>query len=270
MDRKNKGYNKVQAAQDARKSFIDYNIQAPGINALRALPTPFLAYTYRVIPILAETAVVRPWKFAKYAVLGYMLNNLGEILGEGAPEAERAAMTEEQKGKIGGLPFLPHKNIKIPSKDASTYINVTRFVPGGDIFDLNSGTIPLVPQPLQMNFGIAGDVLFPMLGFDLFRGDKIKGQGVSEFDDFSTRAKFALKRLIPNFPFVPGSYSTERIARARDDKSPLARNETELLAFLNTVGVKIEEADISRLRTIKGFEFRRRVKRYTRTNKNCI
>ena len=111
-----------------------------------------------------------------------------------------------------------------------------------------------------MNFGIAGDVLFPMLGFDLFRGDKIKGQGISEFDDFAVRAKFGLKRLIPNFPFVPGSYSTERIARARDDKSPLARNETELIALLNTLGVKIEEADIGRLRTIKGMEYRRRLK----------
>jgi len=259
MDRKNKGYSKVQAAQDARKSFIDYNIQAPGINALRALPTPFLAYTYRVIPILAETAVVRPWKFAKYAVLGYMLNNLGELLGEGAPEAERAAMTKELQGKIGGLPFLPHKNIKIPTTDKARYVNVTRYVPGGDIFDLNSGTIPLLPQPLQANFGIAGEVLFPMLGFDLFRGDKIKGQGISEFDDFSIRAKFALKRLIPNFPFIPGSYSTERIKRAREDKSTLARSESELLAFLNTVGVKIEEADISRLRTIKGFEYRRKI-----------
>ncbi len=259
MDRRKKGYSKVQAAQDARKSFIDYNIQAPGINALRALPTPFLAYTYRVIPILAETAVVRPWKFAKYAVLGYMLNNLGEILGEGSPEAERAAMTKEQQGKIGGLPFLPHKNIKIPSKDASTYVNVTRFVPGGDIFDLNSGTIPLIPQPLQANFGIAGEVLFPMLGFDLFRGDKIKGQGVSEFDDFSTRAKFAFKRLIPNFPFVPGSYSTERIQKARTDKSPLSRNESELLAFFNTLGFKITKTNLSQLKTIKGYEFRRRV-----------
>jgi hypothetical protein len=111
-----------------------------------------------------------------------------------------------------------------------------------------------------MNFGIAGEVLFPMLGFDLFRGDKIKGQGISEFDDFSIRAKFALKRLIPNFPFIPGSYSTERIKRARQDKSELARSESELLAFLNTVGVKIEEADVSRLRTIKGLEYRRRLK----------
>ena len=260
MDRKNKGYNPARAAQDARKSFIDYNIQAPGINALRSLPTPFLAYTYRVIPILAETAVVRPWKFAKYAVLGYTLNNLGEILGEGDPDAERAAMAEQLQGKIDGLPFLPHKNIKIPTTDKARYVNVTRYVPGGDIFDLNSGTIPLVPQPLQMNFGIAGEVLFPMLGFDLFRGDKIKGQGISEFDDFSIRAKFALKRLIPNFPFIPGSYSTERIRKAREDKSTLARSESELLAFLNTVGVKIEEADVSRLRTIKGLEYRRKLK----------
>jgi len=260
MDRKNKGYSKVRAAQDARKSFIDYNIQAPGINGLRNLPTPFLAYTYRVVPILAETAVVRPWKFAKYAVLGYTLNNLGEILGEGDADAERAAMTKEIQGKIGGLPFLPHKNIKIPTTDKARYVNVTRFVPGGDIFDLNSGTIPLVPQPLQANFGLAGEVLFPMLGFDLFRGDKIKGQGISEFDDFSIRAEFALKRLIPNFPFIPGSYSTERIRKAREDKSTLARSESEFLAFLNTVGVKIEEADISRLRTIKGLEYRRKLK----------
>ena len=259
MDRKAKGYKTTQAAQDARKSFIDYNIQAPGINALRNLPTPFLAYTYRVIPILAETAVVRPWKFAKYAVLGYMLNNLGELLGEGDPVAERAAMSEEKQGRIGGLPILPHRNIKLPTQDGSAYIDVTRFVPGGDIFDLNSGTIPLVPQPLQANFGIAGEVLFPMLGFDLFRGDKIKGQGVSEFDDFKVRAQFGLKKMIPNFPFVPGSYSTERIEAARRDDSPLSRGESELLAFFNSIGFKVNIADISKLRTTKSFEFRRKV-----------
>jgi hypothetical protein len=259
MDRKAKGYKTTQAAQDARKSFIDYNIQAPGINALRNLPTPFLAYTYRVIPILAETAVVRPWKFAKYAVLGYMLNNLGELLGEGDPVAERAAMSEEKQGRIGGLPILPHRNIKLPTQDGAAYIDVTRFVPGGDIFDLNSGTIPLVPQPLQANFGIAGEVLFPMLGFDLFRGDKIKGQGVSEFDDFKVRAQFGLKKMIPNFPFVPGSYSTERIEAARRDDSPLSRSESELLAFFNSIGFKVNKADISKLRTTKSFEFRRKV-----------
>ena len=100
MDRLNKGYSPADAALDARKSFIDYNITAPAINALRNLPTPFLAYTYRVIPILAETAVVRPWKFAKYAVLGYMLNNLGALLGKGDEEAERAAASQNRQGRF--------------------------------------------------------------------------------------------------------------------------------------------------------------------------
>ena len=97
MDRRKKELVKFMQHRDARKSFIDYNITAPGINGLSAFTYTFLRYTCRVIPILAETAVVRPWKFAKYAVLGYMLNNLGELLGEGSPEAERAAMTEEKR-----------------------------------------------------------------------------------------------------------------------------------------------------------------------------
>jgi hypothetical protein len=98
-----------------------------------------------------------------------------------------------------------------------------------------------------------------MLGFDLFRGDKIKGQGVSEFDDFKVRAQFGLKKMIPNFPFVPGSYSTERIEAARRDDSPLSRSESELLAFFNSIGFKVNKADISKLRTTKSFEFRRKV-----------
>ena len=269
MDRLNKGYSPVDAAMDARKSFIDYNISAPGINAMRALPTPFLAYTYRVVPILAETAVVRPWKFAKYAVLGYTLNNLGELVGTGDTETERKLFTKERQGRIFGLPFLPHREIKMPfapisqkgMKDpiGSYYLNVTRYVPGGDIFDLSSGTVPLLPAPLQPSFGIAGDVLLPMLGYDLFGADKIKGQGISEFDDFNVRAKAAAQRIMPNFPFVPGGYSTKRIERARKGESKFAPDESEFIAFLNSVGIKLSKADIPRLRKIKSFEFRRRI-----------
>ena len=260
IDRKNKGYKTADAALDARKSFIDYNISAPGINALRNLPTPFLAYTYRVIPILAETAVVRPWKFAKYAVLGYMANNLGELLGDGDADAERAAFTKERQGRVFGLPFLPHRNIKLPTTDQSRYIDITRYVPGGDVLDLGSGIVPGLPAPLQPSFGIAGDVLFPMVGYDLFREDKIKGQGVSYFDDLKIRAKAVGQRLIPNFPFVPGAYGTERIERARVGEGPLKASDSELLALANAVGIKIRPVDLTRERKVKTFEFSKRVR----------
>jgi hypothetical protein len=102
------------AALDARKSFIDYNIDAPAINWMRNTVTPFLAYTYRIIPILAETAIVRPWKYAKYAALGYGLNKIGDTVGGGDEDAERAVMPERKSGRFLNMGFLPFRNIKIP------------------------------------------------------------------------------------------------------------------------------------------------------------
>ena len=133
----------------------------------------------------------------------------------------RAAFTEQKKGRIFGLPILPHRNIKVPnaalpgSPEGSFYVDITRYVPGGDVLDLGSGIIPGLPAPLQPSFGIAGDVLFPMVGYDLFRKDRIKGQGISDFDDFLVRADAVKDRIIPNFPFVPGAYSTQKIEKAR-------------------------------------------------------
>ena len=266
MDRIEKGFKPRDAAADARKSFVDYDIDAPAINLLRNFPTPFLAYTYRIIPILAETAIVRPWKFVKYAVLGYMANNLGELLGEGSPAAERAAMSEQEKGRVFGLPILPHKNIKVPNAflpgtpEGSFYIDVRRYIPGGDILDLNgSGALPFLPAPLQANFGVAGDVLLPLMGYDLFRQDKIKGQGISDFEDLKVRGKAVLDRTIPNFPFIPGSYATKKIEKARVSKDPLRQDRSELLAFLNSVGFKLKEVDLTRLKVLKGYEFSRKV-----------
>ena len=75
--------------------------------------TPFLAYTYRIVPILSETAVVRPWKYFKYAALGYGLNKLGDIVGGGDEKTERALMQEKQKGRFM-VDFMPYRKIKLP------------------------------------------------------------------------------------------------------------------------------------------------------------
>ena len=72
-----KGFSIEKAASDAKRSFVDYDINAPLINTMRNSVTPFLAYTYRIVPLLGETAVLRPWKFAKYMALGYGLNAAG-------------------------------------------------------------------------------------------------------------------------------------------------------------------------------------------------
>jgi hypothetical protein len=267
QDRLAKGYSAAEAGLDARRSFIDYNINAPAINWMRQSTTPFLAYTYRIVPILAETAVVRPWKFFKYAALGYGLNSLGELTGGGDEKAERALMLEKQQGRFI-FDFMPYREIKLPAIktddspfEGPRYINLTRFVPGGDIFDIGGNLIPFLPAPLQPNFGLGGEVLSSLLGFDMYGQRKTRGLGINDYEDLKVIGKDLLQDLTPNIPFLPGSYSTQRIDSARKgQESPYRTKETEITALLRSLGLKVETKSIDKLTAIKAGELRRKIK----------
>ena len=266
QDRIAKGFDYADAALDARRAFIDYNIDAPAINWMRNTITPFLAYTYRIIPILAETAIVRPWKYVKWGALGYGLNQMGDLVSGGDQEAERALMPERKQGSFFGMPFLPYRNIKIPvpqtgEDQQSYYMDLTRFVPGGDIFDLGNPGIPGLPAPFQPSFGLGGEILFPMLGYDLFRAEKIKGQTGMFSEDLPIRLNAIKDKLVPNIPFLPGSYSSEKLEKTRKGlDSPFVVDQPEYLALAQTLGFKIERADLDKLKTGKVYELKRKLK----------
>ena len=267
QDRIAKGWKLQDAALDARKSFIDYDIDAPAINWMRNTLTPFLAYTYRIIPILAETAIARPWKYAKYAALGYGLNKMGDVVGGGDEEAERAVMPERKSGRFMNVGFLPFRNIKIPippDEDGNPfYMDFTRFVPGGDIMDLGSGALPGVPAPLQWSGGLAGEVLFPLAGYDLFNQKKIKGLGGGAWEDMKVKGKAIFDKLIPNIPFVPGTFSTKKIEASRKGmKTPFKADQEEIVAIAQSFGFKIDKADLSVLKAGKVFELKRKITAY--------
>jgi len=234
---------------------------------MRQTATPFLAYTYRIVPLLAETAVVRPWKYLKYAALGYGLNSMGEIVGGGDEKAERALMQEKQKGKFI-FDFMPYREIKMPIPkfgdqpfEGPKYMNFTRFVPGGDIFDVGGNLVPFLPAPVQPNFGLMGEVLSSMLGFDLYGQRKTRGLGINDWEDAKVKGKDLFQDLIPNIPFLPGSYSTQRIDSARKGKeSPYRAKETELEALFRSVGFKLETKSIGKLKTLKAAELNRKIK----------
>ena len=266
-DRLRKGYSIEDAAYDARRSFIDYDINAPFINTLRRSATPFLAYSYRVLPLLAETAVVRPWKFAKYAAIGYGLNAAGNYFGGGNEEAERALMPQRKQGRLFGVPFFPHRNIKLPTtiEGNSVYMDITRWVPGGDVLDIGafSGAekLPGFVAPLQPSFGYIGDVGSALLGYDLFSERKLRGTGGDIVLDWKMRGKKILQNITPNFPFFPGSYTTQRIDKARRGvPSQYRSDELEIGALMRGLGFKVEQADINKLIPTKALEMKKELR----------
>ena len=269
IDRLQKNYSADEAALFARKQFVDYDIQAPVINYLRHTVTPFLAFTYRVVPILAETAVLRPWKFAKYGALGYTLNKAGEMFGDGDPEKERAIMEADKYkgGKILNLPFMPYKNLKLPVKTEtgeSKYLFIERYFPGGDIFEMGTGNIGFLPAPLTISAGIAGDVISSIIGYDMFLNKTIEGRGLSGGQDLVSILGSIGSKLIPNFPFVPGSFATNRINRATrgGEESLFIDEESELIAIANSVGIKINNVTVKKLKRKLKAQITKEVKYY--------
>jgi len=242
------------AALFARKHFIDYDIDAPVINWARQTVTPFLAFTYRVIPLLIESAVLRPHKYFKYAALGYGLNKLEEMYGGEEAKVERALLPEYEAGTILDLPFMPKKTIRIPVKDQNgrpKYLNIQRFFPGGDAFSWSGGNlVPFLPEPLQPSAGIGGDVISSLIGYDLFLQRKEPGRGTGDALQETGMIMSSLgKKLIPNFPFIPGAYSTKRLERALlGDDSPYRVPQTELEALLNAFGIKVSNKSLDTLK----------------------
>ena len=266
MHRLNLGDTAEDAALFSRKQFIDYDIDAPVINFLRHTATPFLSFTYRVVPLLAESAILRPTKYAKYAALGYGLSKLEEIYGGEEAKVERALLPDYEAGNIMDLPFMPKKTIRLPIKDENgrpKYLNISRLYPGGDAlsFDGNA-VIPGLPQPLQPSFGIGGDVFFSFLGYDIFRKQKEPGRGTGNVVDELTASLGSLgRKLIPNFPFVPGAYSTVKLERAlKGDVSAYREPQTELEALLNSFGIKVSNKSIATLSAGRKLDYERKVR----------
>jgi len=175
-------------------------------------------------------------------------------------------MPERKSGRFLNMGFLPFRNIKmpvLPDKDGNPlYMDFTRFVPGGDIMDLN-GTLPGVPAPLQPSGGLAGEILFPLAGYDLFRQQKIKGLTGNYSEDWMVKLEAIKNKLIPNIPFVPGTYSTKKIERARGGmESAFRPDQTEFYALAQSLGFKIEKADIDKLKAGKAFELKRKLDGY--------
>ena len=265
MDRIQKGYSADEAGMFARKHFIDYDIDAPWINSMRRTVTPFLAFSYRAVPVLAETAVVRPWKYAKYGTIGYLLNKAGEKFGGGDAERERALIDGDsyKGGNLVGMPFMPYKNIKLPfqTKDGqSKYMFIERYFPGGDVLELGNGAVPFLPAPIQPSLGIGGSVVQALIGYDFFTKQTLPGMRVSSADDINVMFKYLSRQLLPNFPFVPGSFSTERINKATfDTKSAYRESESELQAILNSVGFKVNNVSVKKLKRSQNIKLQKKL-----------
>ena len=264
----NSKYTKSEASADAIKYFVDYNIKSKHINALRGTIVPFLSYSYRIMPRLAEIGIKHPEKVAVIAALGYAANDMGRAATGGTKyeqEQERKFMQEYNKTNMFGFGAMPEANIRVGGGKEPKYLNFSRMLPGGDVFEMGGqtpGEVPFFPRVMQPG-GPAFSTLLNTLGVDPFTlGKKTTDEvGMDALEVMGNRSLSIAKDFIPNIPFVPGSFSYKKIMSAYEKEfgdqekyNTLSDPLTTLEAVVNSVGLKINTADIGRLRRFTSSE----------------
>jgi len=251
-----------QAADHAREQFIDYDIRAPGIRALRNTAVPFISYTYRAGPLVAKAVATRPWKLAKYALLGYVLNALAYAVTGGDEDKERRSLREQEQGNTWvGTERMTRMPWNSQKEGFPVFLDIRRFMPAGDIVDFNQGqtALPIVPAWLMIGGPMVLGAEF-FFNKQMFTGREITNDKSDDWWDKTTKtANWAWKSWMPNAPWVPSSYSNEKIwdaawgAREKYTDRPLSLPQ----ALLSSVGIKIKPEDMDRNFARKGREFKK-------------
>ena len=255
-----RGFSPDEAVKDARRWFIDYDVNAPMINLLRETITPFIAYSYRVIPLLAESAIMKPWKFAKWAALGYGLSYMGEDIVESEDQdKERRMFDKWNQGNIFGVPGMPPKMLKMPLTvdGIPQYLNVERWIPGGDVFEAKSADNPLPTFLAPSGVGMA--LFSGLIGFDSFKGGEIEGLLDGEtINNIKVKAEYIFNQMIPNLPapFVLSTHASKKLEESIRGAEPAWKEPLPVWqAALQLSGIKVTPFDIKKAEARAAVEY---------------
>jgi len=248
------------ATRAAKEFFVDYSKNPPVLKALRHSFIPFLSYTYGTIPRLAEVATKNPMKLAKWAAMGYGLNEMNmRMADENQNRLDKISDRVEPNGMFG-MQWMPNARTFLPdwiseriapgSRDVQS-LNYERMLAGGKFSMQEGGVGQLqgVPSPVQISGGVAGAVVAPMMGMNPSLGTE-----VPEGEKLDT----VIRNLLPNWEGLQigdlKTWATEKVDKADSGKTtPNKDDYTPITARLSNAGIRVEPLHENKLgRRIRG------------------
>lgn len=193
-----------EAAKHAEKYLFDYQDIPPMVKHYKRWAVPFATYTYKAIPMIAETAITKPWKpaavFASmYGMTTLAQNKLG--LTDDEVAADKSAMFD---GGIGQI-LLPFPD----TYGNRQYFNLGAYMPWSGMGQTwGQSALPfgdiLPSNPL---FGLASAV---MTNRDAFTGQEIYDEALDSVAEVTGKyLEYAWKQMMPSL--VPGGYGMNKL-----------------------------------------------------------
>lgn len=283
-DARKRGLDPDEAVDFSQRYIFTYDDLPKGARLVRDLAVPFFSYTYKVMPVLARTALEYPWRFAAPAAVLYTINAAMYAMAAGADDDDwtellrryitddkyrqkaRALEADERQNLppwMKGYSFtlgVP-KAIRLGMDDVTNlpmFLDVSRIFPGGDIADVaaNAGGVPLL-QPLMPSNPVLSTLAAMLWNKDTFFGKEVVDSNDTRGEATEKRSKWLWQQFTPAIAI--GNYHFDRamnaLANAQGkpvdvgfrDYTGLGRDGLPVqpgLTALQAIGVKLRPIDL--------------------------
>jgi hypothetical protein len=241
-DARNRGMNPEDARDYSQQFIFTYDDLPKGARLLRDYGMPFFSYTYKIVPVLAQTALKYPWRYAAPATVAYTANAMmyaiaanlggddddwwGKVLykyitdeefrkkAKDLEANERRYLPEWMKGHSAIL--STPKAIRMGVDEATNlpmFLDISRIFPGGDLLDANnnSGGVALI-QPLTPSNPVLTSLVAMLGNKDLFLGKDVTNKTDTDEEKAAKRASWLWKQVTPAISV--GNYHFDRAMNA--------------------------------------------------------
>ena len=259
MDVLEKGGTRQLAAQEAQKWLFNYQEVPKFIELVRTSPigAPFITFTYKAIPRIAETLVNRPMALYKYYAMANAFNETSRKY-QGMNPVEYARQKKLLPPwvlkDIGGMPT----NLLLPYKDKynrTQWLNLEYILPVGQVPEMaERGLGGFVSSPA---FNIVSDII---KNTD-FKNTQIVPPEATKAEAAQAIAEYIYRQLAPSL--APGGYSAEKIRagiKQEPERFNIERTREAIPALLDTlVGIKINPLDVKEAEQFKIWNKQKRI-----------
>lgn len=282
-DARKRGMEPDDAVDYSQQFIFTYDDLPKGARLARDFALPFFSYTYKVVPVLARTALEHPARYAAPAAALYTVNALmyamAASLGGGEdedwwtvirryvtdPEFRDQARALEKQERENLPPWMKGasatlgtpKAIRLGMDDVTNlplFLDVSRIFPGGDLLDANAnaGGVPLL-QPITPSNPILNTVGAMVWNKDPFFGKEIVDKNDTSAEAGAKRGKWLWQQFAP--AVAVGNYHWDRalnvIANATGQEvlgyTGTGKDGLPVqpgLAAAQTVGIKMRPVDL--------------------------
>lgn len=200
------GMSPGAAMEHAEKYLFNYSDIPPMVKHYKRWASPFVTFAYKATPLIAETAITKPWKLASAFGAMYGLEQMAQ---------QKMGLRDETIEKDKSVMLSPKGQVLLPFKDDQgnrLYGNIGDFMPWSNMGrPWGQSGIPFADfLPSNPAFTLGAAIISNK---DSFTGEEIYNQALDSVGAMTGKyLELVWKQTMPSI--APGGYSFEKIHTA--------------------------------------------------------